>query len=93
MGSLIEVKHLKKYFKTASGQLHAVDDVSFSIPEGHWPRGSTGTPIPESTLRAPDSLSALTVASHQTPVQTSQRPQSWAVGSSSASARKRIRHI
>ncbi|PWL77872.1 MAG: peptide ABC transporter ATP-binding protein [Prevotellaceae bacterium] len=34
MGSLIEVKHLKKYFKTASGQLHAVDDVSFSIPEG-----------------------------------------------------------
>ncbi len=34
MSSLIEVKHLKKYFKTASGQLHAVDDVSFSIPEG-----------------------------------------------------------
>ncbi len=34
MGNLIEVKHLKKYFKTASGQLHAVDDVTFSIPEG-----------------------------------------------------------
>lgn len=34
MGSLIEVKHLKKYFKTASGTLHAVDDVTFSIPEG-----------------------------------------------------------
>ncbi len=34
MGSLLEVKHLKKYFKTASGMLHAVDDVTFSIPEG-----------------------------------------------------------
>lgn len=34
MGSLLEVKHLKKYFKTATGQLHAVDDVTFSIPEG-----------------------------------------------------------
>ena len=31
MGSLLEVKHLKKYFKTASGMLHAVDDVTFSI--------------------------------------------------------------
>ena len=27
MGKLLEVKHLKKYFKTASGLLHAVDDV------------------------------------------------------------------
>ena len=34
MGKLLEVKHLKKYFKTASGLLHAVDDVSFSVPEG-----------------------------------------------------------
>ena len=32
--SLIEVKNLKKYFKVASGQLHAVDDVSFSINKG-----------------------------------------------------------
>ena len=32
--NLVEVKHLKKYFKTASGMLHAVDDVTFSIPEG-----------------------------------------------------------
>lgn len=31
----IEVKHLKKYFKTPSGLLHAVDDVSFSIEKGH----------------------------------------------------------
>ena len=34
MSALIEVKHLKKYFKTATGMLHAVDDVTFSIPEG-----------------------------------------------------------
>lgn len=31
----IEVKHLKKYFTTPSGLLHAVDDVSFSIEKGH----------------------------------------------------------
>ena len=31
---LLEVKNLKKYFKTPSGMLHAVDDVSFSIPKG-----------------------------------------------------------
>jgi len=29
--NILEVKHLKKYFKTPSGMLHAVDDVSFSI--------------------------------------------------------------
>lgn len=34
MGALIEVKNLKKYFETPRGQLHAVDDVSFSIEEG-----------------------------------------------------------
>ncbi|MCC8059520.1 MAG: ATP-binding cassette domain-containing protein [Clostridiales bacterium] len=34
MSDLLEVKNLKKYFKTGSGQLHAVDDVTFSIPEG-----------------------------------------------------------
>ena len=34
MGNLIEVKHLKKYFNTAKGMLHAVDDVTFSIREG-----------------------------------------------------------
>lgn len=32
--NLLEVKNLKKYFKTPSGMLHAVDDVSFSIPGG-----------------------------------------------------------
>ena len=31
---LLEVNHLKKYFKTGSGMLHAVDDVSFTIPKG-----------------------------------------------------------
>ena len=31
---LIEVKNLTKYFKTARGMLHAVDDVSFSIEKG-----------------------------------------------------------
>lgn len=30
----IQVKNLKKYFKTKSGMLHAVDDVSFSINKG-----------------------------------------------------------
>lgn len=32
--TMIEVKHLKKYFKTAYGMLHAVDDVSFEIKKG-----------------------------------------------------------
>lgn len=32
--TLLEVKNLKKYFKTPAGMLHAVDDVSFSIPKG-----------------------------------------------------------
>ena len=32
--SLLRVEHLKKYFKTPSGDLHAVDDVSFSIQRG-----------------------------------------------------------
>jgi peptide/nickel transport system ATP-binding protein len=34
MGELLRVEHLKKYFKTPAGMLHAVDDVSFSINEG-----------------------------------------------------------
>ena len=29
--ALIEVRHLKKYFNTAGGLLHAVDDVSLDI--------------------------------------------------------------
>lgn len=32
--NLLEVKNLKKYFKTSGGMLHAVDDVSFTIPKG-----------------------------------------------------------
>jgi len=34
MSTLLEVKHLKKYFPTPKGMLHAVDDVSFSIEQG-----------------------------------------------------------
>jgi len=34
MARLVEGRHLKKYFKTPRGMLHAVDDVSFSIDEG-----------------------------------------------------------
>ena len=32
--NLLEVRHLKKYFNTPRGQLHAVDDVTFSLKEG-----------------------------------------------------------
>ena len=31
---MLEVRNLKKYFKTGSGTIHAVDDVSFSIGRG-----------------------------------------------------------
>lgn len=34
METFIEVKDLKKYFKTPKGMLHAVDDVSFQIKKG-----------------------------------------------------------
>ncbi|MEG1895424.1 MAG: ATP-binding cassette domain-containing protein [Oscillospiraceae bacterium] len=34
MPEILKVENLKKYFKTAKGQLHAVDDVSFSINKG-----------------------------------------------------------
>ncbi|MGI5948064.1 MAG: ABC transporter ATP-binding protein [Lachnospiraceae bacterium] len=34
MAPCIEVKNLKKYFDTPGGKLHAVDDISFSIPKG-----------------------------------------------------------
>ena len=29
MSTLVEVKNLKKYFKTPRGLLHAVDDINF----------------------------------------------------------------
>ena len=32
--TLLEVRHLKKYFSTPAGQLHAVDDVNFDIAKG-----------------------------------------------------------
>jgi len=31
---ILEVKNLKKYFETPKGQLHAVDDINFSIEKG-----------------------------------------------------------
>lgn len=34
MKELVRVEHLKKYFDTPRGKLHAVDDVNFSINEG-----------------------------------------------------------
>lgn len=34
MGTLLEVKHLKKYFNSLKGKVHAVDDVTFKIEEG-----------------------------------------------------------
>lgn len=34
MSIILEVRHLKKHFKTAKGMLHAVDDVSFDIEAG-----------------------------------------------------------
>jgi oligopeptide/dipeptide ABC transporter ATP-binding protein len=34
MSNLIEIEHLKKYFRTPNGMLHAVDDVSFTIEKG-----------------------------------------------------------
>jgi len=33
--TLLEVRHLKKYFKTPKGMLHAVDDINFTIESGH----------------------------------------------------------
>lgn len=33
-GEYLEVKNLKKYFPTANGYLHAVDDVSFQLEQG-----------------------------------------------------------
>ena len=32
--NILEVRNLKKYFKTPRGQLHAVDDISFTLERG-----------------------------------------------------------
>lgn len=32
--ALLEIEHLKKYFPSPRGMVHAVDDVSFSIEKG-----------------------------------------------------------
>ena len=32
--ALLEIEHLKKYFNSSRGTVHAVDDVTFSIKEG-----------------------------------------------------------
>ena len=33
-GQYLEIKNLKKYFRTPGGMLHAVDDVSFTVEKG-----------------------------------------------------------
>ena len=48
--ALLQVRNLKKYFKTKAGPLHAVDDISFDVKRGEtlaadvarfcWPRPS-----------------------------------------------------
>jgi peptide/nickel transport system ATP-binding protein len=35
MPTLLEVRNLKKYFKSGSGMLHAVDDISFTLEKGN----------------------------------------------------------
>lgn len=35
MTPLLDVRNLKKYFKTRAGMLHAVDDVTFTLEKGH----------------------------------------------------------
>ena len=32
--NILEVNHLKKYFKTSRGMLHAVDDINFTLERG-----------------------------------------------------------
>ncbi len=34
MSTILEVKNLKKYFKTSRGMLHAVDDINFKLEKG-----------------------------------------------------------
>ena len=34
MSNLLEIEHLKKYFKSARGTVHAVDDVNLTIEAG-----------------------------------------------------------
>lgn len=46
---LLQVNNLKKYFKTAKGQLHAVDDITFSLNVGK-PWGSWENPDAENPL-------------------------------------------
>lgn len=34
MAALLDIQHLKKYFKSSAGTVHAVDDITFKIEEG-----------------------------------------------------------
>ena len=47
---LLDVQHLKKYFKTPGGMLHAVDDVSFTIDAGKTLGGVGESGCGKSTL-------------------------------------------
>ena len=61
------------------------------MPLGHCDRGSTGTPTLRSLRVAACTAPSGTVGSNHGAAHRSQRPQSAAAGSSSASCRKRIR--
>lgn len=54
--NLMEVKHLKKYFETPKGMLHAVDDVTFSIGKGKTMGVVGESGCGKSTLDEPDPL-------------------------------------
>ena len=60
--TILEVKHLKKYFNTPKGTLHAVDDVSFTLERGKTlgivGESGCGTHHPKAALghRRPDCL-------------------------------------
>ena len=53
MSTLVEVKNLKKYFKTPRGLLHAVDDINFKIEKGQTLGVVGESGCGKSTLAAP----------------------------------------
>lgn len=44
MAELIEIKNLKKYFHSAKGTVHAVDDVTMDIMQGETMGGGSVNP-------------------------------------------------
>jgi hypothetical protein len=64
---------------------------SLSIPEGHWPRGSSSTPTRLRAWLAESEASCATSSEYQGPAQLSQRPQGVAAGSSRDRERNSMR--